>query len=58
MAATLKEATGIDSELVEGSRGEFTVWVDDNVVARKGPSGFPSEAEALEAVRHALGQQR
>jgi len=55
VAATLKAALGVDTELIEGSRGEFTVWVDDKVVARKSANGFPSDAEALETVQHALG---
>jgi len=44
----------VDAELIEGSRGESTVWVDDRVVARKSASGFPSDADPLEAVQRAL----
>lgn len=56
MAAALRDATGIDAELIEGSRGEFTVWVGDQVVARKDAGSFPSEAEAVAAVRSALSE--
>jgi hypothetical protein len=51
----LKQALGLDAELVRGSSGEFTVWVDDQMVVKKGWFGFPSEQEIVEAVRQALG---
>jgi hypothetical protein len=54
VAALIKEKTGIDSDLVEGGRGEFTVWVGGNVVAKKDSSGFPEDADVLAAVQHAL----
>lgn len=54
MAAVIKEATGIEPEIVEGARGEFTVWVDDEIVARKDAHGFPSPEEALDAVRRTM----
>jgi hypothetical protein len=38
-------------ELVEGNRGEFTVWVGGKLVAEKGPGGFPSDEEVVAAVR-------
>jgi len=56
VAAALKDATGIDPELIEGSRGEFTVWVGDQIVVRKDAKGFPSEDEAVTAVRSALSE--
>lgn len=56
MAAAIKKDTGIDPELVEGSRGEFTVWVGGEVVARKDANGFPTEDDALAAVRQALAR--
>ena len=55
VAALIKVATGIEPELVVGSRGEFTVWVGEETVAKKDASGFPGEAEAVAAVRRALG---
>ena len=54
MAALIKQETGIDAEIVEGARGEFTVWVDEESVARKDASGFPADEEAVAAVRRAL----
>ena len=54
MAAVLKQELAVETELIEGKRGEFTVWVGDEVVAQKGPGGFPTEEEALAAVRRAL----
>ena len=54
MAAAIKQGTGLDTELVEGARGEFTVWVGDQIVARKDAGGFPSEADAAAAVKRAL----
>jgi hypothetical protein len=56
VAALIKEKLGIDAELSEGGRGEFTVWVDDDVVARKDAEGFPSEDQALAAVQQALAR--
>lgn len=55
MAAVIKQGTGLDAELVEGRRGEFTIWVGDAVVAQKDPDlGFPSEEDVLAAVKQAL----
>jgi len=54
VAAEISKSTGIDPEVVEGSRGEFTVWVDDQRVAGKTADGFPTDEEAVSAVRRAL----
>ena len=54
MAALIKDALGIDSEVIEGARGEFTVWVGDEVVAKKDTEGFPSDEAALAAVKRAV----
>jgi hypothetical protein len=54
VAALIKSDMGIDPELVEGSRGEFTVWVDRKIVAEKGPLGFPEDDEVVSAVQRAL----
>ena len=54
MAALIKNATGADVDVVEGGRGEFTVWVGDQVVAQKSSLGFPSDEDAVAAVRQAL----
>ena len=55
MAALIKTETGIEPELIVGGRGEFTVWVGEEIVAKKDASGFPEEKEAVAAVRRALG---
>ena len=54
MAAVLKAALGVETELAEGGRGEFTVWVGDEMVAQKDSNGFPSEDDALAGVQRAL----
>jgi hypothetical protein len=54
VAAFIKKGTGLDADLVEGARGEFTVWVGDEQVAQKTSDGFPTEQEALSAVQRAL----
>ena len=54
MAELLKRELNVETKLIEGDRGEFTVWVADRVVARKGWLGFPEDAKVLEAVREAL----
>jgi hypothetical protein len=51
VAAVLKKELGIDSELIEGNRGEFTVWAGDELIARKDALGFPSEDDVLAAAR-------
>jgi hypothetical protein len=54
VAALIKEATGVDAKLVEGQRGEYTVWVGDTLIAKKDGRGFPSDQDVLTAVRKAL----
>jgi hypothetical protein len=39
---------------VEGSRGEYTVWVGEEKVAQKTADGFPTDQETLVAVQKAL----
>ena len=51
MADLLRESFQVESELVPGGVGEFTVWIDGRKVAEKTYKGFPSESEVLEAVR-------
>ena len=50
MAAELKKMTGIDAELRVGSSGEFTVWLDDKLVAEKKLGRFPSPEDVVAAV--------
>ena len=54
MAAAIKDALGKDVELVEGGRGEFTVWVGDRKVSEKGWIFFPDDDAVVAAVREAL----
>ena len=53
-AASIKKELGIETELIEGKRGEFTVWVDDKIVAEKGWIRFPSDEKVVESVKQAL----
>ena len=54
MAALIKQETGIDAEIIEGGRGEFTVWVGEETVAKKDASGFPADEQVVAVVRQAL----
>jgi len=48
----LKKEPGVQAEVIDGGRGEFTVLVDGKEVARKGET-MPSADEVLAAVRKA-----
>lgn len=54
MAALIKKASAVDVDLIEGGRGEFTVWVGDELVAKKDAQDFPSDQDAVAAVERAL----
>ena len=54
MAAELKKTTGLDAQLKVGGSGEFTVWIDDKLVAEKKFGRFPSPEECVAAVKAAL----
>ena len=54
MAELIETETRLKPEIVEGGRGEFTVWVGDERVAQKGVDGFPSDQEVLSAVARGL----
>lgn len=54
MAASIRTALQVEAEVVEGDRGEFSVWVGTERVAQKDAHGFPAEADVVEAVRQAL----
>ena len=58
MSATLERELGVKADLVEGSLGEFTVSVGDQVVAKKGLIFFPPDKKVLNAVRKALVASR
>jgi hypothetical protein len=50
----LKKELDVEVGTIGGKTGEFTVWVDDKIVAAKGWIRFPSDQKVLEAVRAAL----
>lgn len=54
MAATIKSKLGIDTELIEGGLGEFSVWLDDKLVAKKGWFKFPTEEKILAGLENEL----
>ncbi len=54
MAELLKGELGVEATLVKGDRGEFTVWVGEEMVAKKGWLGFPDDEKILAAVRRSL----
>lgn len=54
MAELIKRELGVEPELIEGDRGEFSVWVGDQLVAKKGWVRFPPDQRVLSAVRQAL----
>jgi hypothetical protein len=54
VADLLERELKVEARLVEGDRGEFTVWVGDRVVSKKNWLGFPADEKVLEAVRAAL----
>jgi len=56
VAALIKDEIGVDAQLLEGTRGEFTVWVGDEQVAQKDAGGFPIESAIVSAVQRALGK--
>jgi hypothetical protein len=56
VAELIRRELGVEPEVVEGDRGEFTVWVGDRLVAKKGWVRFPSEQKVLSGVRQALAR--
>lgn len=54
MADLIEKDTGESSELVQGNRGELTIWVDGSKVIGKDSEGFPAEPDVVNAVRRAL----
>ena len=54
MTELLKNELGIEVELNQGKPGEFTVLVNDEVIAKKGFLMLPSDQKIITAVRQAL----
>jgi len=57
VAALIRNQTGVEPALIEGGRGEFTIWVGDQRVAQKDLNGFPTDDEVLAAVQTSLTEQ-
>ena len=55
MAALITEATGLPVDITVGSRSEFSVWVNDTLVAKKSSKGFQADDEIVAAVRQVVG---
>jgi hypothetical protein len=53
VAAALRKERGLQVDLVNGEKGEFTVTVDGREVIRKGES-LPEVEEVVGAVRNAV----
>jgi hypothetical protein len=54
VAARIRTELSLETEIVAGHRGEFTVWVNDRKVAEKSWNGFPADERIIEAVRNQL----
>jgi predicted Rdx family selenoprotein len=54
VAALIAEATGIVPEISVGRRGEFSIWVDETMVAEKSRKGFPPDDVVVRAVKERL----
>ena len=54
MADLLKSELGIEAELQQGRPGEFTVLVNNEVIAKKGFLMLPSDQKIIDAVKQAL----
>ena len=53
MAAEVNKELGIDTQIVVGNSGEFTVWLGDQKVAEKKWGRFPEPAEVVAALKAA-----
>jgi hypothetical protein len=51
VADALRKEPGVEVELVDGKRGEFTVLVDGREVAKKGLLFKPSVEKVVKAVK-------
>jgi hypothetical protein len=55
VAAALRQEPGVNVQLVDGKKGEFTVTVDGQQIPQKGDQ-MPTVDEVRSAVRQATGQ--
>ena len=51
MAAEVKRELGIDTELIKGNSGEFTIWLDGQKIVEKTGQQFPSPEAVIAAIR-------
>jgi predicted Rdx family selenoprotein len=56
VAAELRKEPGLDVQLVDGNKGEFSVLVDGKKVAENRDHTFPSPDEIKAAIRKAAPQ--
>lgn len=56
MAAELRKEQGLDVQVVDGGKGEFTVTVDGRTVAEKRGDAMPGPEEIKSAIRSANQQ--
>ena len=56
MADRIKDTYGVHVDVIEGERGEFTVWLDGDLVAEKTAAGFPDEDAVIAKLRGPLAQ--
>ena len=56
MAAELRKEQGLDVQVVDGGKGEFTVTVDGQKVAEKTGDNMPGPEEIKAAIRSANQQ--
>jgi len=54
VAALIQSELHENTEILVGARGEFTVWVGDDCVAKKDADGFPADSAIVDAVRRRL----
>jgi len=55
MADTLKNEFDLDEvDLISGRRGEFSVWIDETLLAEKDYFGFPSDEDVVRALKAVL----
>ena len=54
MAELLKRELGVEATLITGRKGEFTVLVDGQTIAKKRWYGLPSGGKVISSVRAAL----
>lgn len=53
MAAEIKRETGLETKLLVGGSGEFTVWFGDRLLAEKKMGVFPETTAVIAAVKAA-----